>query len=308
MQTAIGTRVRRRTKRLFHRQNMGYLFVAPAILFLLAFMVYPLLQAVRMSFTEVSKTGEIGNWIGFSNWILLFHDEDFISAIVRSLRFAATGTLICLVFGAILALLLDMKWLPAGVRNTLRGLSVLPWMYATSVAALMWGLLMHRDGLINAILTGANIVKRPIMFVGNPDIALTSLAIVFSWRCIPFVMVMVLAALKAIPNELYEAAYTDGASKWQAYWRITVPLIMPLLLTLAILSLVWGVGQFDLIRIITGGGPMQTTEVVSYYIYRVGFLTVDWSYGSTIGIAVFLVNLLFAIAYMLVSRKARPWE
>jgi multiple sugar transport system permease protein len=134
-----------------------------------------------------------------------------------------------------------------------------------------------------------------------------SLSVVFAWRVIPFVMVMVLAGLKSIPQELFEAASVDGATPWQTYWRITLPLILPLLLTLSILTFVWGIGQFDLIRIITGGGPVDATQVISFYIYRVGFLTLDWSYASTISVAVFLVNIFFAVIYLFLSARARPW-
>ena len=121
-------------------------------------------------------------------------------------------------------------------------------------------------------------------------------------------MVMVLAGLKSIPQDLFEAAAVDGANSWQTYWRITLPMMMPLILTLSILTFVWGVGQYDLIRIITGGGPINTTQVVSFYIYRIGFLTLDWGYGATISIAVFLVNTFFAVIYLYLSRRARPWE
>lgn len=308
MPTRALTRLKERSRGLLHGHNTGYLFVGPAVLFLLIFTAYPLLHGVVMSLTEVSKKGEIGAWNGFANWPFLFQDKRFIAAVGRSLRFSALGMAGGLVLGVLLAQLLNMPWLPRRLTNFLRGLAVLPWIFATAVAALMWGLLLHRDGLINAGLQQLGVTEHAILFVGNPKTALPSLAAVFIWRVTPFVIVMVLAALKSIPLELYEAAYVDGASKWQAYWRITLPLITPLLLTLAILSFVWGVGQFDLIRIITGGGPIDSTEVVSYYIYRTGFLTLDWSYGSAISVSVFLVNLLFAIVYLYLSARAKPWD
>lgn len=289
-------------------KNQGYLFVAPALLFLLVFTIYPLVRAVWMSFSEVSRRGVIGNWVGFENWAKLFQDGRFFESFSRSLQFAFIGMIGALVIGVALALLLNMAWLSGRVTNGMRGLAVMPWIFSMSVAALMWGLLFHRDGLINATLIGASLVKQPIQFVGNPDWAIYSLASVFVWRITPFIMVMVLAALKSLPHELSEAAYVDGASKLQVFLRITFPLLVPFLLTLAILTLVWGVGQFDLIRIITGGGPMSSTEVVSFYIYRVGFLTQNWSYGATIGVAVFLVNIFFAMVYLFLTQRARPWD
>ena len=295
-------------RKFLHSQNAGYLFVAPSILFLLFFTVYPLGRGVVMSMTEVSRKGQIGKWIGFANWPILLQDEKFLAAVTRSLKFSTYGVVGALLLGVVLALLLNMAWLSPRTTNFLRGLAVLPWMFATAVAALMWGLLLHRDGLINSwlLLTGA--IEKPIQFVGNPHLALFSLAMVFVWRVTPFIMVMVLASLKSIPIELYEAASVDGASKWHSFWRITLPLIMPLLLTLAILTFVWGISQFDLIRIITGGGPIDSTQVVSYYIYRVGFLTQNWSYGATISVAVFIVNLFFALIYLYLSARSKPWE
>ena len=289
-------------------QSVGYLYVLPAILFLLVFTVYPLAQAAVMSVTQVSTTGKIGAWNNLANWLRLFQDGVFLHAVGLSLQFAVMGTVGSIVFGLILAQLLNLRWLPPGLTNLLRGLAVLPWMFATAVAALMWGLLLHRDGLINAWLNLLKLTHVPILFVGNPNTALASLAAVFAWRVIPFIMVMVLAGLKSIPQDLYEAASVDGANTWQVYWRITLPLVMPLILTLSILTFVWGVGQYDLIRIITGGGPIDTTQVVSFYIYRVGFLTLDWGYGATISIAVFLVNTVCAVIYLYLSRRARPWD
>lgn len=289
-------------------QAVGYLYVLPAVLFLLVFTVYPLAQAVVMSLTQVSARGEIGAWNNLASWLRLFQDGVFLHAVGLSLQFAVMGTVGSILFGLILAQLFNMRWLPPALTNVLRGLAVLPWMFATAVAALMWGLLLNRDGLINAWLKMLGLTRGPIMFVGNPVSALPSLAAIFAWRVIPFVMVMVLAGLKSIPQDLYEAAEVDGATASQTYWRITLPLIMPLILTLSILTFVWGVGQFDLIRIITGGGPIDTTQVVSFYIYRVGFLTLDWGYGATISVAVFLVNTFFAVIYLYLSRRARPWE
>jgi multiple sugar transport system permease protein len=295
-------------RKLWRGQSAGYLFVAPSVLFLLFFTAYPLVRGVIMSMTEVSKKGEIGRWIGFANWPLLFQDERFLASVTRSLKFSAVGVIGALIIGVLLAQLLNLTWLPSRVTNFLRGVAILPWLFATAVAALMWGLLLHRDGLLNAWLVQAGLIERPISFVGNPKTALYSLAVVFIWRVTPFTMVMVLAALKSVPTELYEAAAVDGASKWQSYWRVAIPLIMPLLLTLAILTFTWGVGQFDLIRIITGGGPIDTTQVVSYFIYRVCFLTQSWSYGATISVAVFLVNMFFALIYLYFSARSRPWE
>lgn len=304
----VPSRMRRIWSRLWRGQNAGYLFIAPAVLFLMVFTAYPLLRGVAMSLTEVSKKGVIGKWIGFTNWPVLLQDQRFLGAVGRSLRFSLVGMIGALILGALLAQLLNMAWLPARITNTLRGIAVLPWLFATAVAALMWALLLHRDGLINAWLVQSGLVQQPIQFVGTPKLALYSLAGIFIWRVTPFIMVMILAALKSIPKELYEAASVDGASPWQAYWRIAIPLIMPLLLTLGILTFVWGVGQFDLIRIITGGGPIDSTQVVSYYIYRVGFLTQNWSYGATISVAVFLVNLVFAMLYLYLSARAKPWS
>ena len=302
------SRFQARWRKLWRGQNAGYLFVAPSVLFLLFFTAYPLLRGVVMSMTEVSKKGEIGRWIGLANWSLLIQDERFLASVTLSLKFSAVGMIGALIFGVLLAQLLNLSWLPSRATNFLRGVAVLPWLFATAVAGLMWGLLLHRDGLLNAWLIQSSLIEKPIMFVGNPKTALYSLAAIFIWRVTPFIMVMVLAALKSVPTELYEAAAMDGANKWQSYWRVAIPLIMPLLLTLAILTFTWGVGQFDLIRIITGGGPIDATQVVSYYIYRVGFLTQRWSYGATIGVAVFLVNLFFAAIYLYFSARSKPWE
>ena len=300
----LGIRVKGRVR----QQITGYLFVAPAVLFLVAITFYPIFRSIQLSVIDYSIGSSDQPFVGMKYYAKLFEDEYLWNALKHSFYFGFTGFVVTVLIGMILAVLLNSNWTTLRVRDFMRGLFVLPWMFSTTVAALMWGLILHRDGILNSYLTQLGLLERPIAFTGDKVLALPVVIAIFVWKDTPFAMVMILAALKSVPMDLYDAAKVDGASSWQYFRYVTVPLMMPVVLTVSILVFIWGFGHYDLVKVITGGGPLHRSEVVSYYLYKVAFMQMDFSYGSAISILIFVILLLFAILYIRAYTRSRPWQ
>lgn len=289
------------------RRMAGYLFVAPAILFLAAITVYPILNSLWMSLTSYRIGRPINPFVGLSNYAQLLGDERLWNSLKNSFFLGLFGCAVTIVLGVVLALLLNSNWAPLRVREFMRGVFIMPWIVSTTLAALMWGLMLHREGIINSYLTRLGLLRDPIPFTGSMTFALPAIIVIFVWKVYPFAMVMILSALKSVPTELYDAAKVDGASSWHQMRYIALPLVMPVLLTITILLFIWGFGHYDLVRVLTGGGPIERSEVVSYYLYNVAFLQTNFSYGAAISMLVFGILILFGILYVRVYARSKPW-
>lgn len=290
------------------RQITGYLYVAPAVIFLAAITIYPIINLIRLSVVEYALGQDNQPFIGLDNYIRMLSDEHLLNSLKNSFYFAGLGLIATLVLSLSLAMLLNSKWAPTGLRDSLRGILVLPWLFSPAVASLMWGLMLHRDGIINSYLMNLGLIESGINFLGNRSITLLVLTFIFVWKGYPFAMVMILAALNSVPQDIYEAAKVDGANAWQRFRSITLPIILPVILTISILRFVWGFGQYDLIRIITGGGPLRSTEVVSYYLFRVAFKQMDFSYSAAISVFVFVFLMVFGVIYVVIYSRSKPWK
>jgi multiple sugar transport system permease protein len=289
------------------RRLTGYLFVAPAVLFLTAITAYPILNALWMSVTEYLIGNNEHPFVGLRYYSRLISDERLWNSVKNSFFLGFFGCVITILIGIGLALLLNSNWAPLRLRELMRGIFIMPWIVSTTLAALMWGLMLHREGIINSYLTRFGLLERPIAFTGNITFALPVIIGIFIWKVYPFAMVMVLSALKSVPDELYDAAKVDGANSWQRVKYVSLPLVMPVLLTVSILVFIWGFGHYDLVRVITGGGPIHHSEVVSFYLYDVAFLETKFSYGAAISILVFIILILFGLLYVRVYTRSKPW-
>jgi multiple sugar transport system permease protein len=289
------------------RRMAGYLFIAPAVLFLITITTYPILNSLWMSLTEYTIGNPNRPFVGIRNYLRLFSDKRLWNSIKNSCYLGFWGCILVIFIGIVLALLLNSNWTSNRIREFIRGIFIMPWIISTTLAALMWGLMLHREGIINSYLTKLGILDNPIPFTGNKDFALLVIIGIFVWKVYPFAMVMILSALKSVPDELYDSAKVDGASSWQQLRYVSLPLVMPVLLTVSTLVFIWGFGHYDLVRVITGGGPVQSSEVVSFYLYDVAFLETKFSYGAAISILIFAVLILFGIVYVRIYTRSKPW-
>jgi len=285
-QAAVKTRPDRRAR------WTGRVLLAPAFIAIAIIAIYPLGYIVAASFSKSSLGRPFSEWVGGENFAALLGDGVTIPSLGRSLIFAVPSALIALVAGLVVALSLD-----AAVKGgrVIRVLLLLPLMTPPVMAGVIWKLMLApTGGLLNnagqAISPGAE----PFLFLGSTPAAMISVILVDAWQWTPFCVLLVFAALQTLPSEVYEASQVDGAGVWQTFWRITFPLVLPSLLTVLLLKLVVSFKVFDLVFIMTSGGPGFDTTVSSYQIYRTGLQTFDVGAAAAQTIA-FLVLVTIVI-------------
>lgn len=246
-----------------------YLISIPALLLLCIGMVYPMLWSLYYSFTD-KRVATDAVYIGFENYKNLISDQTFLRAISNTIYFTLGSMVGKVIFGVIIALILNMN---IKFRNALRTLFLLPWTLPSVVAIYTWLWLYSGNGggLINNLLLQSHILKKGIGWLSNPKMAIVSLMIVNTWRGIPFIALTVLSGLQTIPTYLYESASIDGASTLQSFFRITVPLIVPVVLVSTLISTIWTINDFETVYLLTGGGPGQSTYTIPIAAYKYAF-------------------------------------
>jgi multiple sugar transport system permease protein len=276
---------------------VGYLFILPAVLFLAVLVVYPILVTLQLSTNKLLPDLSL-RWIGMTNYAKLLGDKPFWRSVGVAVEFTAITVVLHLVVGMTFALLLNHRWPSLALRNFVRGLIILPWIFSTAASSLMWTLLLHPFGTLNYLARAWLGVQEPIAWFGTPISSMLTLAVVNLWHSFPFYMVIMLGGLQAIPGELYEAARVDGANAWHSFWRITAPIIRPVIVALTVIDIIGTIATFDLVRMLTGGGPNRSTETVAYYLYRVAFLDGRLDYAAAISVAILVGLLAFIGVYM----------
>jgi multiple sugar transport system permease protein len=292
-----GARPGRGLRRALRGPLIGYLYILPAVLFLAALIVYPILVTLQLSVNKLQPDLSL-RWIGFVNYGKLFADRAFWRSALVAVEFTVITVVLHLVVGMAFALLLNHRWPSTGLRNFLRGLIILPWIFSTAASSLMWTLLLHPFGTINYMARAWFGLQEPVAWFASPATAMLTLAVVNLWHSFPFYMVIMLGGLQAIPGELYEAARVDGASPWQSFWRLTLPIMRPVIVALTVVDFIGTIAMFDLVRMLTGGGPNRATETVAYYLYRVAFLDGRLDYAATISITILVGLLIFIGLYL----------
>ncbi|MEJ1091326.1 sugar ABC transporter permease [Microbacterium istanbulense] len=278
----------------------GRALLAPAIIAVAIIAIYPLGYIIAASFSESSLGRPFSDWVGFDNFTALLGDGVTLPSLGRSLIFAIPSALIALIAGLVVALSLD-----AAVKGgrIIRVLLLLPLMTPPVMAGVIWKLMLApTGGLLNNIGQTLAPGSEPFLFLGSTPAAMISLIVVDAWQWTPFCVLLVFAALQTLPTEVYEASQVDGAGVWQTFWRITFPLVLPSLVTVLLLKLVVSFKVFDLVFIMTSGGPGFDTTVSSYEIYRTGLQTFDVGAAAAQTIA-FLVLVTIIIVPLNAARQ-----
>jgi multiple sugar transport system permease protein len=285
------------------RQDVqAYAFLAPALILLVALLVYPLAQVVRMSVFEVTVREE--RWVGLGNYVALARSGPFWEAVWHTLLFTAGSVIGHLLIGLGLALLLHARIAPR-LRSLFRGLLILPWLLAPVVAGMIWALVLNPFGVLNGVLTTLGLLdpNATINWLGDPRTSLLSVTLVNVWRSFPFPMVMLLAGLAAIPDELYEASSIDGCGAVAQLRYVTLPSLRGVLATVALLDFIWTFRAFDLVFVMTGGGPINSSQVLATSIYFDAFQKFQFGYSSAEAVAMLVLLMVGSIAYL---RRAVP--
>jgi multiple sugar transport system permease protein len=272
----------------------GYWFILPALLTMLVLIAYPLLYGVYIS---GFNTNLLNKWdfVGLKYYIQILSDTEFLNKIWITLKYAALVVAGNFVVGMSLALLLNRE---IKFRLLFRAILILPWLFPDVVVALLWKWLYNPlYGLFNYLLQSLHLINTPIEWLDSQHFALFGVAIASVWKGYPLVMIMLLAGLQSISKDLYEAAEIDGCNKWQLFRHITIPGLMPVTLVVLILETVWWFKHFTIVWLLTAGGPINVTSVVSIDIYRTAFQSFQFGRASAMAVIVFVICLLMSYVY-----------
>jgi multiple sugar transport system permease protein len=266
---------------------------------------FPIIQTATMSlFNYVIWKPKDNRFIGLGNYLQALQDEVFWISLRNTLIWIVGVVVLQLLLGFATALLLnrDFKW-----RGLARSLILIPWVTPSVITALMWRWMYDgNNGVINDLLVRIGFLKSYFPWLANSFTALPAIMIALMWQGFPFFAIMILAGLQAIPKSLYEAAEVDGATTWQKFARITLPMLVPILFTSILLRVIWVANSMDVIYIMTGGGPGYATHTLPVYSFIRAYKALDFGYASTI--AIFLTFLLIAIVAGYVIRVLRSQE
>jgi len=276
---------------------LGYVFLAPALLVICLFALYPVADTIWMSFHRIILTlpGLGEKFIGIANYKALFKDPAFINSYGVTLLFVFITTAFELLFGLIIALIINQHF-PG--RGAVRAAVLIPWALPTVVASQMWRFIFNDQyGFLNFLLYGSNSALYEA-WLAEPATALTAILIADIWKTSSFAGLLILAGLQIIPEDLYEAARVDGAGRWQQFRYITLPMIKPAILVALLFRTMDAFRVFDLVFVMTQGGPADATSVVQFYGYKKIFAEGDMGYGSAVSTVIFLTILLVSLFYV----------
>jgi multiple sugar transport system permease protein len=293
-------------------QRQAWVLLAPMLLVMLLLTAWPLLRTIWLSFTDAALigSGETPAWIGLENYLYALSDPDFRASIWRTLYFTLVSVIIEGIIGVLVALLLNQKFIG---RNVLRVLVILPWALPTIVNAMMWRLNFNPDyGSINALLSQLGIIDGYRSWLGSPEAALNAVMFADIWKNYPLVTLLVLAALQSIPEDLFEAARLDGASAWRRFRAITFPAIVAPLGVALVLRTIDAFKIFDIIYVMTRGGPVDSTKTLSFFVYQESFSYLRAGSGAAYAILMTLMCALLITLYLLMlwhqRRRSSAYE
>ena len=276
-------------------------FTAPALVLLALFVVVPVLQAVRYSVFDWNGLGPLDDFVGLDNYARALRDTVFTGAVVNNFIIIALSILIQLPLGLAIALLLNRE---IRGRAFLRVVIFMPYVLAEVVAGVVWVLLLQPNGLVDAVVEGVGLGGLTQLWLGDPEIALGTVMVVLTWKYLGLAVLLFLAGLQGVPEDVYEAAQLDGASWWQVQRRITIPLLGPTIRTWGFLSMIGSLQLFDMVWILTGGGPANSTVTMAIYLVDQGTNRGLYGYASAVAVLLFAISLVLAVLYQyLVLRR-----
>jgi multiple sugar transport system permease protein len=285
-----------------HAKLLGYILLAPAVLLIAAILVYPILLAIDLSFHDVKFASVSFGAAPYTlkNYAKLFSSPDFWRAILITAQLVAIVTCLSVAIGLATALLVNQKFRG---RSIARVLVALPWAVPEVVAVVTWAWILDASfGVFNWGLIKLGLVGSPVSWFSQPAPAFAAITMVLVWKGYPFVSILLLAGLQSIPEEYYQAAKVDGANVWQRFVWITIPSLAPVLGVTTIVTMLWIFRDFTVIYVLTGGGPVGSTETLAIMTYDEAFNFFRMGYASAIGVVTLVICA--AISWYLVRRTA----
>ena len=282
----------------------AYLWVAPAALAIGAFTLFPLAAAFWASLHRRMPTFGIDDWVGVGNYLHLLGNPRFLQSLATTLYVTAVSVALELAVGMLIALFL---WQDFKGHAWVLGLSLMPWIIPTPVSAKIWEWgLNPQFGIINHLLTRLGMIREPVAWLASPSWAIHAAILAETWKTAPFMALLLLAGLRNIPENLYRAAQVDGAGPWRTFTQVTWPSLRPMVMVAVLFRALDSIRVFDVLYVMTGGGPANTTETLSIYAYKVLFLRLEFGYGAAIGMAMFALACTITAAFSLAQRGFPP--
>ncbi|MFA9462688.1 MAG: carbohydrate ABC transporter permease [Velocimicrobium sp.] len=286
-------------KKNWKNDVIGYLFVLPALLYMLFFVGYPIVSNIILSLQDVSVQTlrmEVKPFVGLKNYIEILKDPVMITSLKNTLIFTVCSLIFQFIFGFALALFFNKNFKFA---RPIRGLLMMPWMIPITITALMFQFVFGTDiGILNHALQGLGIIKDRIDWLTSTNTAMFAIIFTNIWIGIPFNMILISTGLTTISKELFESAAIDGANKIQTFVKITVPLLRTTIESVLILGFIYTFKVFDLVYVMTGGGPVNTTHMLSTYSYKLSFELFKYSKGATVANVLFVILLAVSVIYL----------
>jgi multiple sugar transport system permease protein len=269
------------------------LFLIPGLIIFLFVILIPTILAINYSFYQATSFVSEPTYVGIDNYVNLIKDNRFWRDLWQTLIYAGSSVSLQIVIGIVIALILNQNFVG---RDLVRGVTVVPYIIPVIVVTIGWEWILDTNwGVINNLI--ANLGLEKIQFL-SIDLAMFTAIMLSVWTWTPFVTLVFLSGLQTIPTELYESAKLDGANSLQQFWRVTLPMVKSIILTIVLLRGLWMFNKFDLIWLLTGGGPLETTETLPILIYLNTFKFFKVGYGSTVAVLSLFIMLLAMIVYL----------
>ena len=282
--------------------RLPYLLILPTLVVLVTVLIYPICQGILTSaYRSDGLLPGMGRFVGAANFLRLFYDAEFWNAARVTVTYAFWSIVGTLSVGLGTAVLLHQRFPGRGVA---RVIITLPWAVPEVATALIWVWMLNPDvGVVNIVATRLGLIAQHIRWLNQVEWALPTMLIVTVWKVFPFSSVVLLTALQAVPEELYEVAAIDGAGRFQSFMHVTLPGIRPMLALLTLLVTIWSLKRFTLIWVMTQGGPVGRTETLGLIVYRTAFKFFDVGYAAAIGVVGLLVSAVITIMFLWLEQR-----
>lgn len=291
-------RFRRATPTERREWLLAFVLLCPALLMLGLFVAYPFVRGIWLSLLD-SVVGREGEFVGIQNYVRLWHDSIFRRTAANTFIYTGVATLLKLGLGMVVALMLNNLM---GFKRILRASMLLPWIVPTVLSTLAWKWMFDPTfSIVNWIIYHLGFIQIRVDWLGGPVAAMASVILVNVWRGMPFFAITLLAGLQTVSPDVHEAASMDGANAWQRFWRVTWPLLMPVTLVVVLFSVIQTFADFQLVYILTGGGPANSTHLFATYAYQLGIATGKLGDGAAASLAMFpflFLVVLFQLWYI----------
>lgn len=276
---------------------LALVLLVPTLVLVFGVLLYPILDTLRLSLTDrVLSRPASGAFVGLANYLEALRDPEFRAAMGRTFYFALVTVPVETTLGLLIALLLNQEFRG---RGFVRGIIILPWALPYIVNGVMWKWILNANyGALNALLSQLGLISHYQVWLGDPSTAFNFVILANIWKETPVAVILILAALQTIPRELYEAARVDGANAFRQFWAVTFPMLRPVIAVTMVVKTVWALKEFDLIYIMTGGGPANSTSVATFYTYLTTFKFLKFGYGAAMAFIIVLLSLVIAFVYI----------